>query len=148
MFQLPMISYLTECIHAEKEPAAVEIIVTHCLVDNFYGIGVNVNVNRSKLPKNVRFMMTSSNGNGFRVTGPLSPVNSPLKGQWRVPLMMFSLVCALNKRLSTQSWCWWFETPLRSLWRHCNGKDLLNSIPNRLLHIQASSLMDKYRSKR
>ena len=26
----------------------------------------------------------------------------------------------LNKRLSKQSWCWWFETPSRPLWRHCN----------------------------
>ena len=26
----------------------------------------------------------------------------------------------LNKRLGNQSWGWWFETPLRSLWRHCN----------------------------
>ena len=26
----------------------------------------------------------------------------------------------LNKRLSKQSWGWWFETPSRSLWRHCN----------------------------
>ena len=26
----------------------------------------------------------------------------------------------LNKRLSKQSWGWWFETPWRSLWRHCN----------------------------
>ena len=26
----------------------------------------------------------------------------------------------LNKRLSEQSWGWWFETPSRSLWRHCN----------------------------
>ena len=25
-----------------------------------------------------------------------------------------------NKRLSKQSWGWWFETPSRSLWRHCN----------------------------
>ena len=25
-----------------------------------------------------------------------------------------------NKRLSTQSWRWWFETPLRPLWRHSN----------------------------
>ena len=25
-----------------------------------------------------------------------------------------------NKRLSKQSWGWWFETPLCSLWRHCN----------------------------
>ena len=27
----------------------------------------------------------------------------------------------LNKRLSKQSWDWWFETPSHSLWRHCNG---------------------------
>ena len=53
------------------------------------------------------------------------PVNSPHKGQWRGALM-FSLICALNKRLNKQSWGWWFETPARSLWRltqssyHCN----------------------------
>ena len=44
-----------------------------------------------------RFMMTSSNGNIFRVTGPLCgefpvPVNFPHKGQWRGALM-FSLIC-------------------------------------------------------
>ena len=48
-----------------------------------------------------------------------SPVNSPHKGQWRVTLMI-SLICDLNKRLSKQLWGWWFETPSRSLWRHCN----------------------------
>ena len=26
----------------------------------------------------------------------------------------------LNKRLSKKSWGWWFETPSRPLWRHCN----------------------------
>ena len=26
----------------------------------------------------------------------------------------------LNKRLSKHPWGWWFETPSRSLWRHCN----------------------------
>ena len=26
----------------------------------------------------------------------------------------------LNKRMSKQSWGWWFETPSGSLWRHCN----------------------------
>ena len=55
--------------------------------------------------------------------GPLCggwPVNSPHKGRWRGTLM-FSLISALNKRISKQSWGWWFETPL--LWpllRHCN----------------------------
>ena len=28
----------------------------------------------------------------------------------------------LNKPLSKQSRGWWFETPCRSLWRHCNGR--------------------------
>ena len=48
------------------------------------------------------FMMTSSNGNIFRVTGIIVrgihrwPVNSPRKGQWR-GAVMFSLICALNK---------------------------------------------------
>ena len=27
----------------------------------------------------------------------------------------------LDKFFSKQSWGWWFETPLRSLWRHRNG---------------------------
>ena len=31
----------------------------------------------------------------------------------------------LNKRLSKQSWGWWFETPSHSLWRHCNDCDIL-----------------------
>ena len=48
-----------------------------------------------------------------------SPVKSPHKGQW-CGALMFSLICALNKRLSKQSWGWWFDTPSRSLWRHCN----------------------------
>ena len=49
-----------------------------------------------------------------------SPVNSAHTGQWRGALM-FSLNCALTKRLSKQSWGWWFETPSRSLWRNYNG---------------------------
>ena len=51
------------------------------------------------LCRELQTMMTSSNGNIFRVTGPLlrgihrSPVNSPHKGQWRGALM-FSLISA------------------------------------------------------
>ena len=58
-------------------------------------------------------MMTSSNGNIFRVTGhwPFvrgihrSPVNFPHKGQWRGALMFSEcfLLC-LNKWLRKQSW--------------------------------------------
>ena len=42
--------------------------------------------------------------------------------QWRGALM-FSLIWAWIKRLSIQSWGWWFETPSCSLWRHC--KDIM-----------------------
>ena len=30
-----------------------------------------------------------------------------------------------HKRLSKQLWGWWFETPLRPLWRHCNSLSVL-----------------------
>ena len=56
-----------------------------------------------------------------------SPVNSTHKGQWPGALV-FSLICALNKRLSKQSWGWWFETSSRLLWRHCNGCVMFNSL--------------------
>ena len=69
-------------------------------------------------------MMTSSNGNIFRVTGPLCgeftgpgdfPTQRPVTQSFDV---FFDL--RLNKRLSKQPWGWWFETPLWSLWRQCN----------------------------
>ena len=37
-----------------------------------------------------------------------------------------SLICAGKKRLSKETWGWWFDTPSSSLWRHCN--DLLFSV--------------------
>ena len=68
--------------------------------------------------------MTSSNGNIFRVTGPLCgeftgpgefPTQRPVTRSFEV---FFDL--RLNKRLSKQPWGWWFETLSWSLWRHCN----------------------------
>ena len=53
-----------------------------------------------------------------------SPVNSLRKGQWRGALM-FSYICALNKRLIKQSWGWWVEAPSCSLWRQCNVKNII-----------------------
>ena len=70
------------------------------------------------------FMMTSSNGNIFRVTGPLCgeftgpgefPAQRPVTPNFDA---FFDL--RPNKRLSTLSWGWWFETPSWSLWRQCN----------------------------
>ena len=70
------------------------------------------------------YMMASSNGNIFRVTGPLCgeftgpgefPTQRPVTRSIDV---FFDL--RLNKRLSKRSWGWWFETASWSLWRHCN----------------------------
>ena len=69
-------------------------------------------------------MMTSSNGNIFRVTGHLCgeftspgefPPQRPVTRSFDV---FFDL--RLNKRLSKQSWGWWFETQSHPLWRQCN----------------------------
>ena len=50
-----------------------------------------------------------------------SPVIHPHKQKASdAVLLISSLIRALNKRLSKKSWGWWFETPSRSLWRHCN----------------------------
>ena len=68
--------------------------------------------------------MTSSNGNIFRVTGPLcGEFTSPGEFSAQRPVtrsfdVFFHL--RLNKRLSKQPWGWWFETPAWSLWRHRN----------------------------
>ena len=48
-----------------------------------------------------------------------SPLNSPHKVQQHGALM-FSLIFAMNKQLSKQSWCWWFAMPPHPLWRHWN----------------------------
>ena len=72
-------------------------------------------------------MMTSSNGDIFRVTGPLCgeftgpgefPTQRPVTRSFDV---FFDL--RLNKRLSKQPRGWWFQTQLWSLWRHCNDND-------------------------
>ena len=72
----------------------------------------------------IYIMMTSSNGNIFRVTGTLCgeftgpgefPTQRPVTRSFDV---FFDL--RLNKRLSKQPWCGWFEMPSWSLWRHCN----------------------------
>ena len=48
-----------------------------------------------------------------------SPVNSPAQRPVKRSFDVF-FDLRLNKWLSKQSWCRWFETPLCSLWCHCN----------------------------
>ena len=71
-------------------------------------------------------MMTSSNGNIFRVTVPLCgeftgpgdfPTQRPVTRSFDV---FFDL--RMNTRLSKQRWGLWFETPSWSLWRQYNVK--------------------------
>ena len=73
-------------------------------------------------------MMTSSNGNIIRVTGPLwgelsvtgrFPFQRPVTQNFDA----FFDLC-LNKRVSKQSIRRWFEAPSGSLWRHCDGTSL------------------------
>ena len=52
--------------------------------------------------------------------------NSPVLGEFpaqRPVTRSFDVIFDLrpNKRLSIQSWGWWFETLSCSLWRHCNA---------------------------
>ena len=71
-----------------------------------------------------RYMMTSSNGNIFRVTGHLCGEFTGLRWIPRTKASDAELWCffdlCLNKRLRKQSWGWWLDTLLRPLWRHCN----------------------------
>ena len=68
--------------------------------------------------------MTSSDGNIFRVTGPLcghSPVTGEFPAQRPVirSFVVFFDLC-LNRRLSKPSRHLWLETPPLLWWRHCN----------------------------
>ena len=75
--------------------------------------------------------MTSSNGNIFRVTGPLcgeftGPGEFPAQMPVARSFDVFFDLC-LNKRWSKLSWGWWCETLSRSLWRHRNDKHLVRA---------------------
>ena len=78
---------------------------------------------RCSLTRQRKNMMTSSNGNIFRVTGHLCreftgefPAQRPVTRSFHV----FYDLRLLHKPLSKQSWGWWFETLTRPSWRHCN----------------------------
>ena len=78
----------------------------------------------------MHYMMTSSNGKIYRVTGPLcgeftGPGEFPTQ---RPVTRSFDVFCdlRLNKLLSKQQWGWWFETPSCSLSRQCN--DLMSHV--------------------
>ena len=81
------------------------------------------------LIKRYLYIESSSNGNILRVNGSCAG-NSPVTGVFpsqRPVTRSFNVFfdLRLNKRLSKQSWGWWFETPSRPSWRHCNETNLV-----------------------
>ena len=91
-------------------------------------------------PSHYHHMMTSSNRNIFRVTGHLcgefiGPRWNPRTKASDAELNVF-LDLRLNKRLSKQSWGWWFETLPHPLWLHSTDfADLLICIEHILWKI-------------
>ena len=73
---------------------------------------------------NVLHIMTSTNGNIFRVTGLLGGEFTGHRWIPRTKAMTRSFDIFfdlhMNRQLSKQWKRWWFETLPRSLWRHCN----------------------------
>ena len=75
-------------------------------------------------------LMLSSNGNIFRATGHLCREFIGHRWILRTKASDAELWCFIwsapeYKRLSKQSWGWWFETPSHPLWRHCNGFEII-----------------------
>ena len=77
--------------------------------------------------------MTSSYGNIFRETA-ICAGNSPGTRSFDV---FFDL--RLYKRLSKQSWGWWFETLSSPLCRHPNGLNIFDMLPQRAVFLFAST---------
>ena len=116
-------------------------VKSRCHMSSLPGtLGLAHSYNRVLYP---RIMMTSSNGSIFRVTGPLWG-NSPVTGEFpsqRPVTRSFDVFFDLRliKRLRKQSRRRWFETPMRSLWRHI----VLNSV---CLHIPRSCTSQYHRT--
>ena len=92
----------------------------------------------------ISFMMTSSNGNIFRVTGHLGG-NSLVTGEFpaqRPVTWSFDVFLDLHlkKQLSKQSWGWWFEKPSRPLWCHYNISKVISRELTMLLCNQSVSI--------
>ena len=87
----------------------------HCPVTS------EINLKYMYMGKTNHIMLTSSKWKHFRRCWPFvrgihgHPAQRPVTRSFDV----FSDLHP-NKRFSKQSWGWWFMTPSRSLWRHCN----------------------------
>ena len=99
-----------------------------------------------KIKKSKWYIMTSSNGiisALLALCAGNSPVTDEFPSQRPVTRdfdVFFDL--SLNKPLSKWLWGWWFETPSRSLWHHCNE----HTFSKRHSHYSLSD-MTSYHSK-
>ena len=84
-------------------------------------VAVNTNCYMIKLHN---IMMKASDGNIFRVTGPLCGEFTGEFPAQRLVTRSFDVFfdLRLNKQFSKQSWGWWVETLSQSLWRHSNDE--------------------------
>ena len=81
-------------------------------------------------------MMTSLKMETFSTYLAICAGNSPVPGEFpsqRPVTRSFDVFfdLRLNKRLSKQSWGWWFGTLLCPLWRHCNAYSAVCAWRNR-----------------
>ena len=115
-----IINQARRCTHASVKDWSGELFMCSIFGTIFQQPFKPLKANRLKF----LYMMTSSNGNNFRVIGHLcGEFTGPSEFPTQKPVtrscdVFFDL--RLNKRLSKQSWGWWFETLSRPLWRHCN----------------------------
>ena len=109
-------NHISYCVLTKNPPSIASKHVTeHCIASEImasWGMWLHFD------------KMTSSNGNIFHTTGHLcgeftSPGEFPAQRPVTQSFDVFFDLC-LNKRLSKQSWGWWFEMLSHPLWRHCN----------------------------
>ena len=112
-------------LHQEYSGHNGETLYLTCLIQLYsFHFFFMLNAVFRNLSDKTCYMMTSSNGNFFRVTSHLCGEftghrGTPLTNASDAELDVF-FDLHLNKRLSKQSRRRWFENPSRSSWRHCN----------------------------
>ena len=97
-----------------------------CFPSNHVGWSSGL-IKKKEASNHIGIMMTSSNGNIFRITGHLcreftGPRWIPYTKASDAELWFFFFDLRLYKRFSKQSWGWWFEMLSCPLWHHCNVK--------------------------
>ena len=95
-------------------------VMQHLQIDHQYRRLLLCTLNSSSEWWNRNIMMTS-----FSPLLNFCAGNSPVTGEFHAQRPVTRSIDALldlclNKRLSKQSWGWWFETPAPPEWRHCN----------------------------